>query len=73
MRGVGYAGAPTPSLLKLLIALSILFAAIGTSIRIVKAFGAVGGESFDPSQKARILAEGISQVLAFVLMSKSPT
>jgi hypothetical protein len=26
----------------------------------VKAFGAVGGESVDPSQKARTLAEGTS-------------
>ncbi len=30
---------------------------------LVKAFVAVGGESVDPSQKARILAEGISEAM----------
>ncbi|HVY32467.1 MAG TPA: hypothetical protein VHB79_38280 [Polyangiaceae bacterium] len=29
----------------------------------IKAFGAVGGEGVDPSQKARILAEGISEAM----------
>jgi 4-amino-4-deoxy-L-arabinose transferase-like glycosyltransferase len=33
----------------------------GTLVGLVMAFGAVGGESIDPSQKARILAEGISE------------
>jgi len=35
----------------------------GTVIGLVKAFGAVGSESIDPSQKARILAEGISEAM----------
>ena len=35
----------------------------GTVVGLVKAFGAVGGESVDPSQKARILAEGISEAM----------
>jgi hypothetical protein len=35
-------------------------AALGVLIGLIKAFGAVGGESVDPSQKARILAEDIS-------------
>lgn len=33
----------------------------GTVVGLVKAFGAVGGESVDPSQKARVLAEGIAE------------
>lgn len=33
----------------------------GTLMGLIKAFGAVGGESIDPSQKARVLAEGISE------------
>lgn len=39
------------------------FGALGTLIGMAKAFGAVGGESRDPSQKARILAEGISEAM----------
>ena len=39
---------------------SALFGAVGTLVGLVKAFGAVGGESVDPSQQARVLAEGIS-------------
>jgi biopolymer transport protein ExbB len=44
----------------------------GTIVGLIKAFGAVGGESVDPSQKARILAEGISEAMnctAFGLIS----
>jgi hypothetical protein len=33
----------------------------GMLVGLIKAFGAVGGESIDPSQKARVLAEGISE------------
>jgi biopolymer transport protein ExbB/TolQ len=36
---------------------------IGTVAGLVKAFGAVAGESVDPSQRARILAEGISEAM----------
>ena len=39
------------------------FAAWGLLLGLVKAFGAVGGESVDPSQKARILAEGIAEAM----------
>ena len=35
----------------------VLRGALGTLVGFVKAFGAVGGESIDPLQKARILAE----------------
>lgn len=45
------------------VASSALAGALGTLLGLVKAFGAVGGESVDPSQKARILAEGISEAM----------
>ena len=38
-------------------------AGLGVLVGLIKAFGAVGGESVDPSQKARILAEGISETI----------
>lgn len=41
----------------------VLFGALGTLVGLVSAFAAVGGESVDPSQKARILAEGIAQAM----------
>jgi hypothetical protein len=40
---------------------SMLVGAEGTLVGLVKEFGAVGGESIDPSQKARLLGEGIAQ------------
>src|SRR3954462_3213277 len=52
--------------------LAMLCGLFGTIIGLIKAFGAVGGESVDPSQKARILAEGISEAMnctAFGLIS----
>ena len=52
--------------------LAMLSGLFGTIIGLIKAFGAVGGESIDPSQKARILAEGISEAMnctAFGLMA----
>jgi len=51
------------------------FALLGVVGGLVKAFGAVGGESVDPSQKARILAEGISEamnVTAFATLAATP-
>lgn len=39
---------------------SAMLGAVGTVVGLVKAFGAVGGESEDPSQRARVLAEGIA-------------
>jgi biopolymer transport protein ExbB/TolQ len=54
-----------------LAASAVLFGAVGTVLGLVKAFGAVGGENMDPSQKARILAEGISEAMnctAFALL-----
>ncbi len=52
--------------------LAMLSGLFGTIVGLIKAFGAVGGESVDPSQKARILAEGISEAMnctAFGLIS----
>ena len=49
--------------LSLLANLSMLSGLLGTVSGLIKSFGAVGGESVDPSQKARILAEGISEAM----------
>ncbi len=43
--------------------LSMLSGLFGTIIGLIKSFGAVGGESVDASQKARILAEGIAEAM----------
>src|SRR5262245_33460737 len=60
------------SFLALFANLAMLCGLFGTIVGLIKAFGAVGGESVDPSQKARILAEGISEAMnctAFGLLS----
>jgi biopolymer transport protein ExbB/TolQ len=52
--------------------LAMLCGLFGTIVGLIRAFGAVGGEAIDPSQKARILAEGISEAMnctAFGLIS----
>jgi biopolymer transport protein ExbB/TolQ len=52
--------------------LAMLCGLFGTIVGLIKAFAAVGGEGVDPSQKALILAEGISEAMnctAFGLMS----
>jgi biopolymer transport protein ExbB/TolQ len=43
--------------------LAMLCGLFGTIVGLIRAFGAVGGEAIDPSQKARILAEGISEAM----------
>ena len=50
-------------LIAIVVASSALAGALGTLLGLVKGFGAVGGESLDPSQKARILAEGIAEAM----------
>jgi len=50
-------------LLALLANLSMLSGLLGTVSGLIVSFGAVSGESVDPSQKARILAEGISEAM----------
>ena len=49
--------------LALLANLSMLSGLLGTVSGLISSFGAVSGESVDPSQKARILAEGISEAM----------
>ena len=46
-----------------LIVAAAAYGGLGTLAGLITAFGAVGGESIDPSQKARILAEGIAQAM----------
>ena len=49
--------------LALLANLAMLTGLLGTVFGLIVSFGAVSGESVDPSQKARILAEGISEAM----------
>ena len=43
--------------------LAMLCGLLGTIVGLIKAFSSVAGESVDPAQKARILAEGISEAM----------
>lgn len=59
-------------LLALFANLTMLSGLFGTIVGLIRAFGAVGGENVDPSSKARLLAEGISEAMnctAFGLIS----
>jgi hypothetical protein len=49
-------------------AVAVAGAGLGVLFGLIQAFGAVGGESVDPSQKARILAEGISETFNCVAL-----
>src|SRR5260370_66283 len=49
--------------LALLATLLMFSGLLGTVSGLITRFGAVSGESVDPSQKARILAEGISEAM----------
>jgi len=49
--------------LALLANLAMLSGLLGTVTGLIKSFGSVGGESVDPSQKARVLALGISEAM----------
>ena len=49
--------------LALLANLAMLSGLLGTVTGLITSFGAVSGESVDPGQKARILAEGISEAM----------
>ena len=46
-----------------LIVAPLIVGGLGALLGLIKGFGAVAGESVDPSQKARILAEGISEAI----------
>jgi hypothetical protein len=47
----------------------VAIALLTTVAGVIKALGAVGGESVDPSQKARILAEGISEAMNMIALA----
>ena len=50
-----------------LVAGAAMVGAFATLLGLVKTFGAVGGESGDPSQRAVILAEGSSEGMSYVV------
>ena len=54
---------PLAKVAAVLVFASALTGAFGTAAGLIMAFGAVGGESVDPSQKARVLAEGIATAM----------
>jgi cytochrome bd-type quinol oxidase subunit 2 len=59
----------------LLFSLPIVMGMLSMTLGVLNSFGAVAGESVDPSQKARILAEGISEAMnctAFALIVLMP-
>ena len=56
-------GRGDPGFMALLANLAMLSGLLGTVSGLISSFGAVSGESVDPSQKARILAEGISEAM----------
>jgi biopolymer transport protein ExbB/TolQ len=52
------------------------YGALGTVVGMLSVYGAIGGQSVDPSQKARVLAEGISEAMnctAFALLVWVPS
>lgn len=54
---------PLAKVAAVLVFAAALAGALGTAAGLIMAFGAVGGESIEPSQKARMLAEGISTAM----------
>ena len=62
LREIPRIAARTPYL-ALIANISMLAALFGTVMGLIKSFHSVGGESVDPSQKARILANGISEAM----------
>lgn len=62
LREIPRIAARTPYL-ALLANIAMLAALFGTVMGLIKSFHSVGGESVDPSQKARILANGISEAM----------
>ena len=57
-------GSIATKLLAAVVAATAIFGGGGTLIGLLKSFAAVGGENVDPSQKVRILAEGISEAIS---------
>jgi biopolymer transport protein ExbB/TolQ len=54
-------------IITLVVVAAAIFGGVGTIVGLVKAFGAVGGESADPSQRARVLAEGIAGAMNWTI------
>lgn len=50
-------------LVKMLPWLILIWGAYGTGVGLIKVMGATGAESIDPAQKARIVAEGVSEAI----------
>jgi hypothetical protein len=57
------AAKPVVLVMAALVVASVAAGALGTVLGVVKGAGAIGGASIDTSQKARILAEGISEAM----------
>jgi hypothetical protein len=49
----------------LVVAVTLIAATLGTVVGLANAFSAVDGDAVDPSERARMLAEGISQAMNF--------
>lgn len=47
-----------------IVAASAVLGSVGTLVGLLKVWGATGGTSVDPSQTARVLAEGISEAIS---------
>jgi biopolymer transport protein ExbB len=63
---------PTSKAVSVFLRVVIVFSlvgALGTTLGMIKVFQAVGGESVDPSQKARVLAEGMSEAMSWTAFS----
>jgi biopolymer transport protein ExbB/TolQ len=54
-------------IITLVVVAAAMFGAVGTMVGLVKVFGAVGGESVDPSQRARVLAEGTAEAMSWTI------
>ena len=55
---------------------AVAYAVFGAILGLVRAYEAIGGESVDPTERARIVAEGISEVInctAFALLVWVPS
>lgn len=63
---------PSTKTQKVLVAMlcgTAAFGCLGTLFSAARVFGAIGGESVEPSQRARILAEGISEAMNFGVLA----
>lgn len=54
---------PAAKVLGVVVAAASVFGSVGIVASLVKAFGAIGGESLDPSLRARMLGETIAEAM----------